>query len=67
MGWKEKHNLILKNKNDIIEKYSEDIPLREIALIYGVTAGCIGKNLKLWGKRKRRGIKYLLGKIILQE
>ena len=57
---KEKHDIIIKNKKDIIKQYNSDISIKEIAEIYGVSIGCISNNLKLWGVRKRSGIKYLL-------
>ena len=66
MAWKEKHEILLKNKNEIIEKYNEGIPIKEIAKIYKVSGGCINKNLGLWGVIKKHGIKYLLGKMILE-
>lgn len=64
--WKEKHNDVLKNKKDIIRKYNNDMPIKEIAKIYKVSTGCISNNLKLWGIRKKHGIKYILGKLILE-
>ena len=64
--WKDKHNILLRNKNDIIEKYNDDVSITEIAEMYGVTIGCISNNLKLWGIRKRSGIKYLLSKMLLE-
>ena len=64
--WKDKHNILLRNKNDIIEKFNNDVSITEIAGIYGVTIGCISNNLKLWGVRKRSGIKFLLSKMILE-
>jgi len=65
MNWKEKHNVILENKKDIIKKYKDYIPVKLIAREYGLSIGCINNNLKLWGIR-RSGIKYLLGKMILE-
>ena len=62
MAWKEKYNFILKNKEDIIERYRGNIPVKKIAKIYKVSEGCIYVNLKLWGVIKRHGIKYLLTK-----
>lgn len=65
--WKEKHDLLLKNKSDIIKKYNGDVPIKEIAKTYGVSVGCISDNLKLWGVRREHGVKYLLRKMILEE
>ena len=65
--WKEKHDRIMKNKNDIIEMYNGNIPIKEIAKIYKVSGGCINNNLRLWGAIKKHGIKYLLGKLIKGE
>ena len=55
-----------KEKNNIIQKYNENVPIQEIAKEYGVTVDTIHKRLKRWGVRKRSGIKYLLGKMILE-
>ena len=66
MAWKEKHNRIMKNKDDIIKMYEEKIPLEEIAKIYKVSLHCIWENLKSWGAIKGHGIKYLLGKMLLE-
>ncbi len=69
--WKEKHinnrNVIIKNKTDIIKKYKENIPIKEIARIYKISERCINDNLRLWGAIKRHGIKYLLGKLLKEE
>jgi len=59
MNWKE--------KKDIIEKYNDNVPVNEIAKAYNLTSICIYKRLKRWGIKKRSGIRYLLGKIILVE
>jgi len=64
--WKEKHNVILENKKDIIKKYNESVPIEEIAKKYKVSGFCISNNLKLWGMKKKHGIRYLLGKMILE-
>ena len=64
MTWKIKHNYILENKEDIIKKYKENIPIKEIAKIYKVSESCIRKNLMVWGAIKKHGIKYLLGKML---
>ena len=62
-----KHTIIIKNKYEIIKKYNEGIAIGKIAGIYGVTLTCISHNLKLWGVLEgKRGIKYLLGKMILE-
>ena len=66
LNWKEKHVMLLKNKKDIIKRYNYDIPIKEIAKEYGVTTGCISNNLKLWGVRRKRGIRYLLGRMLLE-
>ena len=55
-----------KEKNNIIKKYNENVPTKKIAKEYGVTVDTIHKRLKRWGIRKRSGIKYLLGKMILE-
>ena len=65
-NWKDKHKTLLENKKDIIKQYKNFVPVRLIAKEYGVTTGCISLNLKLWGMRRRRGIKYLLRKMILE-
>jgi len=64
--WKEKHNVILENKKDIIKKYNENMPIKEIAKTYKLTSICIYKRLERWGIKKKSGIKYLLGKMILE-
>jgi len=64
MGTKEKHNIIMKNKRDIIKKYNENISIKEIAKTYELSYSCIQRNLRLWGIRKKHGIRYLLGKCI---
>jgi len=58
MNWKE--------KKDIIEKYNENVPIQEIAKVYKLTSSCVYKRLEKWGIKKRSGIKYLLGKMILE-
>lgn len=65
--WKETHNIIMKNKRDIIEKYNKNIPIKEIARLYEVSIACIRYNLKKWGVRKKHGIKYLLAKYIRED
>ena len=64
--WKDKHKMLLQNKSDIIKQYKDYVPIKLIAKEYGVSESCITNNLKLWGIGKRRGIKYLLGKILLE-
>ena len=66
MTWKEKHEMLLKNKKDIITKYNNSVPVKEIAKIYGLSISCISNNLKLWGIRRKSGIRYLLRKMILE-
>jgi hypothetical protein len=66
MTWKEKHKMLLRNKKDIIKQYKGYIPIKLIAREYGVSPSCITINLKVWGVRRRGGIKYLLGKMILE-
>ena len=65
MTWKEKHERILKNKKDIIKQYKNYVPVKLIAREYGLSISCISNNLRLWGI-KRQGIKYLLGKMLLE-
>jgi len=60
--WKEKHERILKNKDDIIKEFKDGISIEKIAKIYRVSGGCISNNLRLWDIRNKHGIKYLLGK-----
>jgi len=55
-----------KEKKNIIQKYNENVPIKEIAEEYGVTVNTIYKRLERWGVRKRSGIKYFLGKMILE-
>ena len=55
-----------KEKNNIIQKYNENVPIKEIAKEYGVAIDTIHKRLKRWGIRKRSGIRYLLVKMILE-
>ena len=64
--WKEKHKTLLKNRNDIIRQYKDYVPVKLIAREYGVSEAYIYLKLRLWGIKKRSGIKYLLGKMILQ-
>ena len=66
MNWKDKHKRLLENKKDIIKQYKDFVPVKLIAKEYGLSISCIHLNLRLWGI-KRSGIKYLLGKIILEE
>ena len=61
-----KHEILLKNKDDIIEQYKNYVPIELIAREYGVSEAYIYKKLKSWGIRKRSGIKFLLGKMILE-
>ena len=58
--------MLLQNKSDIIKQYKDYVPIKLIAREYGVSEYYITNNLKLWGVGKRRGIKYLLGKILLE-
>ncbi len=53
-----------KEKKDIIKKYNENVPIKEIAKMYNLTSVCIYKRLERWGVKKRFGIKYLLGKML---
>jgi len=55
-----------KEKDDIIKKYNENMPIREIAEIYKLTPISIYKRLERWGVKRKSGIKYLLGKMILE-
>lgn len=64
--WKDKHNTLLKNKNDIIKLYKDYVPVKLIAREYGVSEPYIYKVLEQWGVGKRSGIKHLLGKMILE-
>ena len=64
--WKNKHKTLLKNKEDIIKQYKNFVPVKLIAREYGVSMSCIHLNLRLWGIRKRSGIKNLLGKMLLE-
>ena len=61
-----KRDFILKNKENIIRAYDDNVTLSKIAGVYGVSVGCISNNLKLWGVRKKHGVKYLLNKMVLQ-
>ena len=56
----------LERKKEIIRKYNDNILIKEIAEEYGVKNDTIYKWLKKWGIRKRSGIRYLLGKMILE-
>lgn len=56
----------MKNKKDIIKKHNENIPIKEIAEMYKMSISCINNNLKIWGIRKRHGIKYLLAKCLIE-
>uniref|UniRef100_A0A6H1ZLQ1 Uncharacterized protein n=1 Tax=viral metagenome TaxID=1070528 RepID=A0A6H1ZLQ1_9ZZZZ len=60
-----RHNIILENRKDIIRQYKDYIPVKDIAREYGLSGSYIYKKLKLWGMR-RNGIKYLLGKMLLE-
>ena len=62
-NWKEKHEVIIKNKRDIIKQYKDYVPVKLIAREYGLSTSCISNNMRLWGI-KRSGIKYLLGKCL---
>ena len=55
-----------KEKNNIIKKFNENVPITEIAKEYGVKKNTIYKRLGRWGIRRRSGIKRLLGKMILE-
>lgn len=63
--WKEKGNRLLKNKDDIIKQYKDYVPVKLIAKEYGVSEAYVYEKLRLWSIR-RSGIKFLLGKIILE-
>ena len=56
----------MTNKKDIIKKYKGGISIQKIAEEYCVTKDTIYKRLKRWGIGRRSGIKYLLGKMILE-
>ena len=66
MAWKEKHERILENKEDIIKQYKDFVPVRVIAREYGVSGGCISDNLRIWGAREKHGIRNLLAKMLLE-
>ena len=66
MAWKEKHERILENKEDIIKQYKDFVPVRVIAREYGVSGGCISDNLSIWGAREKHGIRNLLAKMLLE-
>lgn len=53
-------------KYDIIKQYKNDVPIIEIAEKYGVRKNTIYKRFERWGIKRRSGIKYLLGKVILE-
>uniref|UniRef100_A0A6H1ZUT4 Putative DNA binding, helix-turn-helix domain containing protein n=1 Tax=viral metagenome TaxID=1070528 RepID=A0A6H1ZUT4_9ZZZZ len=42
------------------------MPVKLIAREYDITGDTVYKWLKKWGIRKRSGIRYLLGKMILE-
>ena len=65
MAWKEKHERLLKNKRDIIKQYKDYVPVKLIAKEYGVSLSCISQNIRNWDIN-RKGIKYLLGKALLE-
>ena len=66
MTWKDKHKMLLENKKVIIKQYKDFIPVKSIAKEYRLSISCIYQNLRLWGVRKRSGIKNLLGKMLLE-
>ena len=63
---KDKHKRLLERKKEIIRKYNDNILIKEIAEEYSVKNDTIYKWLRKWGVRKRSGIRYLLGKMILE-
>ena len=56
----------MTNKKDIIQKYNDNISIQKIAEEYGVKKNTIYKRLERWGVKRRSGIRYLLGKMILE-
>ena len=40
-----------KEKNNIIKKYNENVPIKKIAKEYGVTVDTVYKRLERWGVR----------------
>jgi len=67
--WKEKHNRLLKNKDIIIKFYNEhnnygNMAYKKIAKVYGVSTSTIGHNFKLWGVKRKSGIKFLLREML---
>jgi hypothetical protein len=61
-----KRDYILRNKENIIRAYNNNVSLSKIAKVCGVSVGCISNNLKLWGVRRKHGVRYLLNKMVLQ-
>jgi len=63
----ENRKRLLENRKDIIIKqYKDFVPIKLIAREYGVTTDTVYKRLKKWGIGKRSGIKFLLGKMLLE-
>ena len=68
MTWKEKHELVLNNKDNIIKAYQNGMSVNEIAAIYKISGYCIYYNIRNWNKlNKKHGIKYLLKNLIIKE
>ena len=68
MTWKEKHELVLNNKDNIIKAYQNGMSVNEIAAIYKISGGCVYYNIRNWNKlNKKHGIKYLLKNLMIKE
>lgn len=48
------HQMLLDNKEAIIQKYNENVPVYDIARLYEVAESTIYIKLSQWGIRKRR-------------
>lgn len=66
MAWKYKHEKLLEHKEYIIRQYKNNVPIKLIASEQDLSVSSIDRHLKAWGVGARKGIKYLLGKAILE-
>lgn len=48
------HRMLLDNKENIIQKYNENVRVYDIAKLYGVAESTIYIKLSQWGIRKKR-------------
>ena len=66
-SWKSKHKVLWKKKNIIKKMYQDGMSVKDIASECGVSEFFIYKYIRIWGLGRRRGIKFILGKLLSEK